>query len=41
MRFLSTSTMANELLSTRTITEDDDMNTNNANYLAKHKNIAK
>jgi len=29
------------LLSTITITEDDDKNTNNANELAKHKNNAK
>ena len=28
------------LLSTRTMTEDDDKNTNNANELAKHKTNA-
>jgi len=41
MRLLSTCTMANELLSKRTMTEDDDKHRNNANEAAKHKKDAK
>ena len=41
MRLLSTSTLANELQSTRTMTEVDDKYKNNANEPAKHKNDAK
>ena len=41
MRLLSTSTLANELLSTRTMVEDSDKHENNANEVAKNKNDAK